>query len=268
MMSDDRSRSGNGFLADLMKAKPAKPGEIYGVPGQGESFRISAVVIVLLISFWAFVTYAGYIKPLFLPSPMGVVDALFDVMKDGFTGVGFWEHIWVSTLRVFGAFVLACVIGIPLGIAMGMSPVARGIFDPPIEFYRPIPPLAYLPLMIIWFGIDELSKVLLIFSSVLAPMVLGPGRREVGGDRADSCRLLVWRHALAGNPHGHPASGHARDLHRDASGYRFRLDYTGGGRNGGGHIRPGLHGALRFSLSADAHRHHGHRRHSRDRLWI
>lgn len=89
MMSDDRSRSGNGFLADLMKAKPAKPGEIYGVPGQGESFKISAVVIVLLILFWAFVTYAGYIKPLFLPSPMGVVDALFDVMKDGFTGVGF-----------------------------------------------------------------------------------------------------------------------------------------------------------------------------------
>ena len=119
-MSENRSSaSGNGFLTGLMKAKPAKPGEIYGVPGQGESFRISAVVIVLLISFWAF------------------------------------------------------VIGIPLGIAMGMSPIARGIFDPPIEFYRPIPPLAYLPLMIIWFGIDELSKVLLIFSSVLAPMVLG-----------------------------------------------------------------------------------------------
>jgi taurine transport system permease protein len=156
-----------------MKAKPAKPGEIYGVPGQGESLRISAVVIVLLISLWAFVTYAGFIKPLFLPSPMGVFDALFEVMREGFTGASFWEHIWVSTLRVFGAFLLACVVGIPLGIAMGMSPVARGIFDPPIEFYRPIPPLAYLPLMIIWFGIDELSKVLLIFSSVLAPMVLG-----------------------------------------------------------------------------------------------
>ena len=55
-MSENRSASGNGFLTGLMKAKPAKPGEIYGVPGQGESFRISAVVIVLLISFWAFVT--------------------------------------------------------------------------------------------------------------------------------------------------------------------------------------------------------------------
>ncbi len=173
MMSDKGEKSASSMLGGLMKAKPAKPGEIYGVPGQGESFRISAVVIVLLIGFWAFVTYAGYIKPLFLPSPMGVVGAFVDVMKEGFTGASFWEHVWVSTLRVFGAFLLACVIGIPLGIAMGMSPVARGIFDPPIEFYRPIPPLAYLPLMIIWFGIDELSKVLLIFSSVLAPMVLG-----------------------------------------------------------------------------------------------
>ena len=172
-MSEGGTNDTGQIIRGMMKAKPAKPGEIYGVPGQGESFRISAVVIVFLICLWAFVTYAGYIKPLFLPSPLGVVNAFIEVMKEGFTGVGFWQHIWVSTLRVFGAFLLACVIGIPLGIAMGMSPVARGIFDPPIEFYRPIPPLAYLPLMIIWFGIDELSKVLLIFSSVLAPMVLG-----------------------------------------------------------------------------------------------
>jgi taurine transport system permease protein len=172
-MSDTRSSDGKSMWANLMKAKPAKPGEIYGVPGQGESFKISAVVIGGLLFLWWFVTYAGYIKPLFLPSPMGVVDAFLTMLKDGFTGASFWEHTFVSTMRVFGAFVLACIIGIPLGIAMGMSAVARGIFDPPIEFYRPIPPLAYLPLMIIWFGIDELSKVLLIFLSVLAPLVLG-----------------------------------------------------------------------------------------------
>ncbi|WP_291937784.1 ABC transporter permease subunit [Limnohabitans sp.] len=172
-MSDTQKNSSNSFWAGFMKAKPAKPGEIYGVPGQGDSLKISAFVIAALIFFWWAVTYAGFIKPLFLPSPMGVVNALVTMLKDGFTGVSFWEHTWVSTLRVFGAFLLACVIGIPLGIAMGMNPVARGIFDPPIEFYRPIPPLAYLPLMIIWFGIDELSKVLLIFLSVLAPLVLG-----------------------------------------------------------------------------------------------
>ena len=172
-MSNTRSKLDDSLWAGFMKAKPAKPGEIYGVPGQGESLKVSGVVIVILIFAWWVATYAGFIKPLFLPSPMGVIDAFLIVLKDGFTGASFWEHTVVSTLRVFGAFLLACVIGIPLGIAMGMSPLARGIFDPPIEFYRPIPPLAYLPLMIIWFGIDELSKLLLIFLSVLAPMALG-----------------------------------------------------------------------------------------------
>ena len=172
-MSDTRSSGGNSLWNGLMRAKPAKPGEIYGVPGQGDSLRVSAVVIAALIFVWWLVTYIGLIKPLFLPSPMGIIGAFVEVMRNGFTDSSFWEHTWISTARVFGAFLLACVIGIPLGIAMGMSPFARGVFDPPIEFYRPIPPLAYLPLMIIWFGIDELSKVLLIFLSVLAPIALG-----------------------------------------------------------------------------------------------
>jgi taurine transport system permease protein len=162
-----------GVWAQFLRARPARPGEIYGVPGQGDSVAISVVVIGALVFVWWFVTWIGWIKPLFLPSPGDVVGAFVDVLNNGFTGASFWQHTWISAARVFGAFVLACVIGIPLGIAMGMSSVARGVFDPPIEFYRPIPPLAYLPLMIIWFGIDETSKVLLIFLSVFAPVALG-----------------------------------------------------------------------------------------------
>ena len=82
------------------------------------------------------------------------------------------EHFAASMARVFLAFVLACLTAIPVGIAMGMSRIARGIFDPPIEFYRPLPPLAYLPLIIIWFGIDETPKVLLIYLACFAPMAL------------------------------------------------------------------------------------------------
>ena len=172
-MSDTVKTGIPAIWAGLMRAKPAKPGEIYGVPGQGDSLKLSTFVIVGLIFIWWLVTQAGWIKPLFLPSPTEVGNAFIEVARNGFTGTSLWEHTWISTARVFGAFLLACVIGIPLGIAMGMSPVARGIFDPPIEFYRPIPPLAYLPLMIIWFGIDEMSKVLLIFLSVFAPVALG-----------------------------------------------------------------------------------------------
>jgi taurine transport system permease protein len=67
---------------------------------------------------------------------------------------------------------LALAVAIPLGLWMGLSPLARALFDPLVEFYRPVPPLAYLPLIVIWFGIGELSKVLLIALAILAPVVI------------------------------------------------------------------------------------------------
>ena len=157
----------------LTKGRATKPGEIYGVPGQGDTLWLSVGSIAVLLFVWWLITAMGWVKPLFVPSPGAIVQKFADVWQNGFTNTSFLQHVWVSTARVFGAFVLACVIGIPLGILMGMSPVIRGIFDPPIEFYRPISPLAYLPLMIIWFGIGETSKVLLIFLSVFAPVALG-----------------------------------------------------------------------------------------------
>ncbi len=162
-----------GIAGRLSRARPTKPGEIYGVPGQGNTLWLSALSIAFFFFVWWLVTEMGWVKPLFVPSPVSIVRKFIEIWNGGFTGTPFIDHVLISTARVFGAFLLACAIGLPLGLAMGMSPVIRGIFDPPIEFYRPIPPLAYLPLMIIWFGIGETSKVLLIFLSVFAPVVLG-----------------------------------------------------------------------------------------------
>ena len=162
-----------GILFFLMKARATKPGETYGVPGQGDTLWLSVVSIIGIIFVWWLVTTMGWVKPLFLPSPQAVFAKFIQVWTNGFTNTPFLDHVGISAARVFGAFLLACIVGIPLGLAMGMSPAIRGIFDPPLEFYRPIPPLAYLPLMIIWFGIGETSKVLLIFLSVLAPVALG-----------------------------------------------------------------------------------------------
>ncbi len=162
-----------GVFYFLLKARATKPGETYGVPGQGDTMWLSVTSICAIIFVWWLFTFMGWVKPLFLPSPQAVLRKFFDVWTNGFTNTPFLEHVGISAARVFGAFLLACIIGIPLGIGMGMSPLIRGVFDPPIEFYRPIPPLAYLPLMIIWFGIGETSKVLLIFLSVLAPVALG-----------------------------------------------------------------------------------------------
>ena len=162
-----------GLLARLSRARPTKAGETYGVPGQGDSVVLSLGTVLLFLLVWWLVTALGLVKPLFVPSPGAIVTKFGDILANGFTGASLLHHVAISTARVFGAFLLACAVGIPLGLAMGMSPAVRGIFDPPIEFYRPIPPLAYLPLMIIWFGIGEVSKVLLIFLSVFAPVALG-----------------------------------------------------------------------------------------------
>ena len=164
-------KKGRSFFS--LRTRAAKPGETYGVPGQGDTLWLSLLSIAGLLFVWWMFTAMGWVKPLFLPSPQAVFGKFIDVWQNGFTNTPFLEHVGISAARVFGAFLLACLIGIPLGIGMGMSPFIRGIFDPPLEFYRPIPPLAYLPLMIIWFGIGETSKVLLIFLSVLAPVALG-----------------------------------------------------------------------------------------------
>lgn len=172
-MTDIQHTQNEGLLKRLAKARPTKPGETYGVPGQGDTMWLSIGSILVLLFIWWLATYLGWIKPLFLPSPGAIVTKFFTIVRTGYTDTSFLEHVTISTARVFGAFLLACLVGVPLGLAMGMSPLIRGVLDPPIEFYRPIPPLAYLPLMIIWFGIGETSKVLLIFLSVFAPVALG-----------------------------------------------------------------------------------------------
>ena len=132
----------------------------FKVPGEGKSAGISAVTVVALVALWALVSNLGWIKPLFLPKPQTVFQQFIEYATGRANDKPLWDHFLASMLRVFSAFLLACVTAIPVGIAMGMSRIARGIFDPPIEFYRPLPPLSYLPLIIIWFGIDELPKVL------------------------------------------------------------------------------------------------------------
>jgi taurine transport system permease protein len=141
-------------------------------PGEGSSVMISVITVLAIFLAWYGITEAGLIKPLFLPKPISVFQQFMEYVTGAANDKPLWEHFVASMLRVFSAFVLACLTAIPVGIAMGMSRVARGIFDPPIEFYRPLPPLAYLPLIIIWFGIDEFPKVLLIYLSCFAPLAL------------------------------------------------------------------------------------------------
>ena len=173
---------GAGAFTRLFTTRAATPGQVYGAPGQGRSSTISVVTTIVLIALWFLITNMGWIKPLFLPTPQAVWGKFVLALTDGVANSTLLEHTEWSLMRVFGAFALSCVTAIPIGILMGTNRVMRGIFDPPIEFYRPLPPLAYLPLMIIWFGIDELSKILLIYLAIFAPMAISAraGVRSVG----------------------------------------------------------------------------------------
>ena len=160
------------MLERLSKAKSAEPGKVYGAPGEGYSGHISLITALVLIALWFLVTSMGWVRPLFLPSPVAVYNKFIMAMTEGVANSTLTQHTLASLGRVFGAFALACVTAIPLGILMGVNRVVRGLLDPIIEFYRPLPPLAYLPLVIIWLGIGEFPKVFLIFLAIFAPMAI------------------------------------------------------------------------------------------------
>jgi taurine transport system permease protein len=145
----------------------------YSLPGEGTSLWISVATVIALFGLWWVATHYGWIKDLFLPTPERIVTSFADAWKGEIQGgKPLSEHFWWSMFRVFAAFLLACVTAVPVGIAMGVSRIARGIFDPPIEFYRPLPPLAYLPLIVIWFGIEETAKIVLIYLACFAPLAM------------------------------------------------------------------------------------------------
>lgn len=142
------------------------------VPREVNITLISSMTIVALLAIWWLVTALGWIDALFLPSPVAVLDRLQDLIANGYMSISLWSHIGASLGRIGTALIAAVITAIPVGIAIGRNKVIRGVVDPIIEFYRPIPPLAYLPLIVIWCGIGELSKVLLIYLAIFAPIVI------------------------------------------------------------------------------------------------
>jgi taurine transport system permease protein len=154
-------------------ATPVRHVSGYSVPGEGSSTTIAVATVIVLLTLWWVATHAGWIRDLFLPTPERIITSFADAWKGDIQGGRpLYEHFGWSMFRVFFAFALACVTAIPVGIAMGVSRIARGIFDPPVEFYRPLPPLAYLPLIVIWFGIEETAKVVLIYLACFAPLAM------------------------------------------------------------------------------------------------
>lgn len=124
---------------------------------------------------------SGYqMEPLYLPSPEAVIERTGKVLSEGFRGTSLLGHLGWSLFRVIAGFICGAIVGIPLGYAMGLSNWFRGWFDPIVEFMRPVPPLALIPLVIIWAGIGETGKIILLFLAALWIMAIA-ARSGVSG---------------------------------------------------------------------------------------
>jgi taurine transport system permease protein len=158
-----------------------KAEEVAGTPAPSKLLRpwhlpwgglIGLGTILALLAIWALAAALGWASPVFLPSPVKVWAAIGRVATEGYANATLLEHVGASLWRVTAALLCTMAVGIPAGLLIASSRIGRGILDPLIEFIRPLPPLAYLPLIIIWFGIGEPSKVLVIAIAMLAPIVI------------------------------------------------------------------------------------------------
>ena len=106
-----------------------------------------------------------------IPTPVDVVTRFFEVLREPIANVPIWEHILVSLRRVFGAFLAAAVLGILFGVLLGWFKTFRKIFSPLYNLLRPIPPIAWIPIIVLLFGIGELPKMIIVFIGAFTPIV-------------------------------------------------------------------------------------------------
>src|SRR5476649_394400 len=157
------------------------------LPRIPRNVRLSIATLTVLLLVWWAVTALKLISPLFLPAPQQVLHQLYVIASpQGFMDATLWQHLAASLTRIVIALLAAVIIGVPVGIAMGLNDTVRGILDPLIELYRPV------PLMVIWFGIGETSKILLIYLAIFAPVALSAvaGVRSVSQVRVRAAQAL------------------------------------------------------------------------------
>ena len=132
----------------------------------------SWVTGVALFAVWALVTNLGWVDPVTLPSPQVLWDSFVELVSRGYGGKGALTHLAASVFRTFTGLIGGIVLGIPVGLLMGYSPVANAILGPIFSFIRPVPPIAFIPLVILYFGIGEFPKILLIGAAAFWYVVL------------------------------------------------------------------------------------------------
>ena len=133
---------------------------------------IGSIVAMLLV--WYLLTNVGSVSGVILPKPQDVWDSFVNLCVNGY-GTNkdtLFVHLMASFKRLLIAYGLSVITAVPLGLLAGYFPRVSSVITPFVEFYRPIPPLAYYTLLVLWFGINEESKVILLYWQVLRPYSL------------------------------------------------------------------------------------------------
>ena len=130
-----------------------------------DSWPALAVIAALIAVWWTAVTATGSV---IFPSPWAVVTGTLELLRDG----SLWRHIGASLMRVGTGFGLAVCVAVPLGLWMGWVRGAYRTLNPIVQILRPISPIAWIPLAILWFGVGDVSPIYLIFISSVFPMVV------------------------------------------------------------------------------------------------
>ena len=123
---------------------------------------------VVFTALWAALTFGGFVSPVFLANPLTMLTDGWELLAVH----GFAKDIGITIWRVFGGFVLAAVLAVPLGVLMGAYKPVEAFFEPFVSFARYLPASAFIPLLILWAGIGELQKLLVIFIGSFFQVVL------------------------------------------------------------------------------------------------
>jgi NitT/TauT family transport system permease protein len=129
---------------------------------------ISAAVFAAIALLWGLLAYTGLVSPLFLPTPSQVLGAAVELAQNGELG----RDLWASNLRIWSGFLLASAVSIPCGLLVGNIRFFEAMIEPLLGFFRYLPVPAFIPLLILYTGIDEAPKLLVIFISAVVQMVL------------------------------------------------------------------------------------------------
>src|SRR5262245_38117546 len=130
--------------------------------------RLGVLFFALFVTGWAWATLGGVVQGVFLADPLTMVHEGWQLIA----AYGFLYDIAITIWRVVGGFVLAALIAVPLGVAMGTYKAVEAFFEPFVSFARYLPASAFIPLLILWAGIGEAQKLAVIFIGAVFQIIL------------------------------------------------------------------------------------------------